>query len=505
MTEGKPSGDGHILHFHWDGTAYDAHLSISTGTPPWMQLRSSHPTNGWSDWITVLASNNYNNYAPSLTGTGASGTWGISVTGNAGTATTLATSRNIWGQSFNGSAAVNGTLFMISGEEGSTVNTASAKLKFNSHNTNETMRSPYIQGVGGASYGRKRLGFFQSNATNYTDDFVEVLSILPTGNIGIGTTAPSQKLDVKGNIIARGYVAVGTGGANSALKSNAANNIYLENSEGIPLVCAGLVVRRGALATTATLGNSDYPWGGLWSTTGSFSSTLAVTGASTLTGNVTTSGHIYMNNAKYIYAKDSDGTNRAIVYTTTANSLYLGYGMPAASGSTFIYGTNIGFRANGTAAANSVMYITSGLKVGIGNTSPSEKLHVTGNILASGEVTASSDERLKTIVGDGNLDLRYIANAPNILFKWNNGQDDKVHGGSLAQYFLHGAKHFVLGSDKDYYSLNYGALATSMAISIAKEVVRHDDEITRLKKVVVKQAEEIVDLKNKVRELERRA
>ncbi len=120
-----------------------------------------------------------------------------------------------------------------------------------------------------------------------------------------------------------------------------------------------------------------------------------------------------------------------------------------------------------------------------------------GDFYAGGEVTAASDERLKTIVGDGNLDLRYIANAPNILFKWNNGQDDKVHGGSLAQYFLTGAKHFVLGNDKDYYSLNYGALATSMAISIAKEVVRHDDEITRLKKEVVKLRERVAELEER--------
>ena len=122
---------------------------------------------------------------------------------------------------------------------------------------------------------------------------------------------------------------------------------------------------------------------------------------------------------------------------------------------------------------------------------------ITHNNIIAGEVTATSDERLKTIVGDGNLDLRYIANAPNILFKWNNGQDDKVHGGSLAQYFLHGAKHFVLGSDKDYYSLNYGALATSMAISIAKEVVKHEDRITLLEK-------ENARLKARVAELEER-
>jgi hypothetical protein len=45
--------------------------------------------------------------APSLTGTGASGTWAISITGNAATATTLQTARTIGGISFNGSANIN--------------------------------------------------------------------------------------------------------------------------------------------------------------------------------------------------------------------------------------------------------------------------------------------------------------------------------------------------------------------------------------------------------------
>lgn len=138
------------------------------------------------------------------------------------------------------------------------------------------------------------------------------------------------------------------------------------------------------------------------------------------------------------------------------------------------------------------------LRIGYSINSPALSMSHDGNIYATGDVTASSDERLKTIIGDGNLDINYIANAPNVLFKWNDGRkDDKVHGGSIAQYFLTGAKHFVLGNDKDYYSLNYGALATSMAISIAKEVVKHDDEITRLKKEVVKLRERVAELEER--------
>ena len=58
----------------------------------------------------ILHAGNYNDYAPTKTGGGASGSWGISVTGNAATATKLATARTIWGQSFNGTANISGAI-----------------------------------------------------------------------------------------------------------------------------------------------------------------------------------------------------------------------------------------------------------------------------------------------------------------------------------------------------------------------------------------------------------
>lgn len=48
----------------------------------------------WNGWRTVLHSNNYLNYSPGLTGTNASGTWGINITGNAGSAYGLNTQAN---------------------------------------------------------------------------------------------------------------------------------------------------------------------------------------------------------------------------------------------------------------------------------------------------------------------------------------------------------------------------------------------------------------------------
>lgn len=158
----------------------------------------------WGSWDLVqdtIELTTSNTYVSNGTGY-INGSEITTISGNANTATSLATPRTIWGKSFNGTSNIAGTLFMLSSEAGATSNTASAKLKFNSASTDGTnvQRSPYIQALPHTyvSYGRKRLGVFQSNATNFTDDFVEVVSILPDGKVGIGNIAPTTLLHVNG-------------------------------------------------------------------------------------------------------------------------------------------------------------------------------------------------------------------------------------------------------------------------------------------------------------------
>jgi hypothetical protein len=82
---------------------WPSQLSFGDG----IAIRQATSATAWGTWRTLLHSNNFNSYSPSLTGTGASGTWGINITGNAATATKLQTARTINGVSFDGTANIN--------------------------------------------------------------------------------------------------------------------------------------------------------------------------------------------------------------------------------------------------------------------------------------------------------------------------------------------------------------------------------------------------------------
>lgn len=84
---GKPPEDSNVLQMNWDNNGgWDTQFAISNGSSTHSYIRSQN--NGtWGNWTTLLDSSNYNNYSPSKTGTGASGTWGINITGASGSCT----------------------------------------------------------------------------------------------------------------------------------------------------------------------------------------------------------------------------------------------------------------------------------------------------------------------------------------------------------------------------------------------------------------------------------
>lgn len=79
--------DGMLISIPWSSTAYGSQLAIDDDITPNIKIRGK--ANGsWGDWSQFLLNSNYTNYTVKKDGTGASGTWGIDISGNAATATT---------------------------------------------------------------------------------------------------------------------------------------------------------------------------------------------------------------------------------------------------------------------------------------------------------------------------------------------------------------------------------------------------------------------------------
>jgi hypothetical protein len=206
----------------------------------------------------VLNAGNYTSYSPSLTGSGASGTWGINVTGSAGSATTATTATNQSGGTIAASTGYSAGGFGVSGSY-SAQNTQG--IRFGSDAT-----YAYVQSWGGrvlwlnpqgnniiAGSGGSQV-LTASNYTSYAPSLTGsgasgTWSINVTGSAGSASTATTATTATTANALntANNYqvnsLGVGTAGSGTAGEIRATNNVtayyssdikFKENVRAIP-------------------------------------------------------------------------------------------------------------------------------------------------------------------------------------------------------------------------------------------------------------------------------
>lgn len=271
-------------------------------------------------------------------------------------------------------------------------------------------------------------------------------------NIGVGTEFPTEKLDVRGNLRAGNVTPAAVIGIHPSYASTylcfwkdgfdfslgtEGTNTYLNapSATGSVNFNTGNVNRMTILGTNGNVGIGINPTQRLdvYGNVRSGFNTGALMGT-----------HPSYSNSYACWWRDGYD------YTLSSNgiSTYLN----APSGSMY-FGTN-GFNR---------MYIDLSGNVGIGTTTPSQRLHVVGNICATGAIGACSDMRYKTrVVPVGNR-LSSLLNLEAIYYDWKpelqeeGFSKDRQMGFSaqqVEQYF----PEIVQTDSRGYKSVDYGRL-----------------------------------------------
>ncbi len=251
-------------------------------------------------------------------------------------------------------------------------------------------------------------------------DFTTKFAITNAGNVGIGTTAPTEKLNVSGNILATGTICGSGGCIGAGSLPSGTNGQTLRNSSGSWVADSNLINNGTNVGIGVSPsfkldinGRANIRGGGSAATTaGIWLSDSANTQRSFIgmdDDSAAPKVGIY-NNTAWRLIVDSSGNvgigttaplGKLSVGTTAGNSVTLGQGDPASGmwirndGSNTVISTNVGnmyygyngssknlyFMPGGTGAA---MTITTAGNVGIGTNSAAQKLDVAGNINLSG-------------------------------------------------------------------------------------------------------------------------
>lgn len=421
---------------------------------------------------------------------------------NVASATKLATARTIWGQSFDGTGNVDGT-FTLSGTTGSTSSIkftragwsyicqtgSTGVLSFNIGDTGVANSKMYI-----LNNGHVQVGVSENSDKGY--NFYVNGTTGANGNITSVAADDSVRRVIVKNSVASSSLYVATSGNRGIYDdTNAKWMIYSNGTMTYmpynDVSVGGSLIVGGSKLKSSTPSGGSYP---IWCITRNTSNVFLQAGK---VDGTSTAGNLYITGINAsdlglfaVYAPNS--YFKGNVCPKTGNTYNLG-------ASSYMWSTTytrcidtasgyiLRFKVAGTEYMN--LSTAGNLCIGNGSSTGSEKLHVYGNAIITGDTSTGSDIRFKNVIKDKTIKIADIAKAPLFTFKWNDREDDVIHLGSSAQYWEKVCPWLVTG--EDFKSLNYATLGVAMGISLAKKAVNHEERIKELEKEIKRLKEEM--------------
>jgi hypothetical protein len=406
---------------------------------------------------------------PTKTGSGASGTWGINISGNASNADKLDGTHKRSGSTYWGvipfvetdgtfevgkyidfhnssTGAIDySTRLQCDGDHSNTLilPTRNGNLALLSDNVAsatklQTARTIWGQSFDGTSNVTGNIDIGNNDIIGYAgariiQNLGSNLGINPSGYVGIGTTSPSYKLHVNGGI----YGSSDIRGARYILEDNTLTG--LESSEMF----------------TSNLSSIRYSSDGIYVNGGTFRPIIRW-------GDIV-NGRGYQT--RYVFGSVRDDANDwGRIFMAVSNN------------------------DAGTSAGCSFSIYGGGY------------VEIVGNLLVSGGATFySSDIRYKSIMQQVNLSLMDIAKAPSFVYRWNrpNMNQNRLNLGGSAQY-TQSILPWAVEENDNFLSMDYATVAYTFAVHTARHLLTYE---TRTDKKIKKLEREIVILKKQLKKL----
>ncbi len=320
-----------------------------------------------------------------------------------------------------------------------------------------------------------------------------LMTMLSNGNVGIGTAAPVARLDVYG--IGAG-VSVATTGATDATTNMRVGRGAVGINLGMLNSGVGYIQNRQLNDNSVTYGLALQPTGG---NVGIGTATLNLAGYTTNASVLTIAGTgdayngqgiLELQNARATAAASDNVGN--ISFTSKNNSgtekraAIISSALTGAGGANGFGGTmSFSVKADNTAATSVAMTIKENGYVGIGNTSPSYILDVTGVARFTGNYT-TSDVRYKKNITNLNNSLDNILKLRGVGYDFRTDQfpekrfSEKRQIGLLAQEVEKVFPEVVNTDIQGYKSVSYQALIAPVVDAIKElyaKFLTHDKQI----------------------------